>query len=138
MQPEVTLADPPELGDDLVEGKDDVDVGSAALEALAEAPDRLPATRAREVVLGVVGREAGRERGHRAQGSERPAEPDHALKARAAAAGMSFSEYLRTVLARTAARPTPEELAARIRARGVVIGHESSARSVRRLRDRGE
>ena len=61
-----------------------------------------------------------------------------ALKARAAAAGMSFSEYLRTVLARTADRPTPEELAARIRVRGVVARDESSARSVRRLRDRGE
>jgi len=66
-------------------------------------------------------------------------EPVHsALKARAAAAGMSFSEYLRTVLARTAARPTPEELAARIRARGVIARDESSVRSVRRLRDRGE
>ncbi len=66
-------------------------------------------------------------------------EPVHrVLKARAAAAGMSFSEYLRLVLARTADRPTPEELAARIRARGVVVREESSARSVRRLRDRGE
>ncbi len=61
-----------------------------------------------------------------------------ALKARAAAAGMSFSEYLRTVLARTADRPTPEELAARIRARGAVGREEWSVRSVRRLRDRGE
>ena len=66
-------------------------------------------------------------------------EPVHrALKARAAAAGMSFSEYLRTVLERTADRPTPEELAARIRARGVVARDEPSERSVRRLRDRGE
>jgi len=66
-------------------------------------------------------------------------EPVHrALKARAAAAGISFSEYLRTVLARTADRPTPEELAARIRARGVVERDESSARSVRRLRGGGE
>ncbi len=59
------------------------------------------------------------------------------LKARTAAAGMSFSEYLRTVLARTADRPTPAELAARIKARGVTARDESSARSVRRFRDRG-
>ncbi|MEJ7894647.1 MAG: hypothetical protein WKF94_18600 [Solirubrobacteraceae bacterium] len=66
-------------------------------------------------------------------------EPVHSVpKARAAAAGMSFSEHLRTVLARTAERPTPEELAARITARGVVARDESSVRSVRRLRDRGE
>jgi len=66
-------------------------------------------------------------------------EPVHrVLKARAAASGMSFSEYLRAVLARTAERPTPDELAARIRARGPVARDESSARSVRRLRDRGE
>jgi len=60
------------------------------------------------------------------------------LKARAAATGMSFSEYLRGVLARTAERPTPEELAARVRARGPVARDEPSERSVRRLRDRGE
>lgn len=67
-----------------------------------------------------------------------PEQVHSTLKARAAAAGMSFSEYLRTVLARTADRPTPEELAARIRARGVIARDESSARSVRRLRDHGE
>ncbi len=66
-------------------------------------------------------------------------EPVHrVLKARAAAAGMSFSEYLRAVLARTAERPTPEELAARIRARGVVALDQPSVDSVRRLRDHGE
>ncbi len=65
-------------------------------------------------------------------------EPVHrALKARAAASGVSFSEYLRTVLARTAERPTPEELAARIRARGTVSRDEPSERSVRRLREHG-
>ena len=62
----------------------------------------------------------------------------HALKARAAASGMSFSEYLRALLARTAARPTPEELAARIQARGPAPRDEPSERSVRRLRARGE
>lgn len=66
-------------------------------------------------------------------------EPVHrALKARAAASGMSFSQYLRTVLARAAERPTPEELAARIRARGRAARDEPSERSVRRLRDRSE
>lgn len=60
------------------------------------------------------------------------------LKARAAASGVSFSEYLRSLLARAAARPTPEELAARIRARGPARRDEASERSVRRLRDRGE
>jgi plasmid stability protein len=66
-------------------------------------------------------------------------EPVHrALKSRAAASGMSFSEYLRTLLARSAERPTPEELAARIRTRGPVDRDEPSERSVRRLRERGE
>jgi antitoxin FitA len=66
-------------------------------------------------------------------------EPVHrVLKARAAASGMSFSEYLRALLARTAERPTPEELAARIRARGTAVRDEPSERSVRRLRDHGE
>lgn len=66
-------------------------------------------------------------------------EPVHrAFEARAAASGASFSEYLRTVLARTASRPTPDELAARIRARGSTARDEPSERSVRRLHDRGE
>lgn len=66
-------------------------------------------------------------------------EPVHrALKARAAASGMSFSEYLRAILARTAERPTPEELAARIRARPAADPGEPSERAVRRLRDHGE
>lgn len=66
-------------------------------------------------------------------------EPVHrTLKARAAASGMSFSEYLRDVLARTASRPTPAELEARIAARGRVARAEPSEESVRRLRDHGE
>ncbi len=67
--------------------------------------------------------------------------PEHVhrtLKARAAASGTSLSEYLRTVLAREAARPTPCELAARVGARGATSLGEPSERSVRRLRDRGE
>jgi plasmid stability protein len=67
-----------------------------------------------------------------------PEDVHRALKARAAASGTSLSEYVRELLARAAARPTPEELAARIDARGVVRLNEPSERSVRRLRDRGE
>ncbi len=64
-----------------------------------------------------------------------PEEVHRALKARAAASG---TDYLRTVLARAAERPTPQELAGRVRARGHVIRDEPSERSVRRLRDGGE
>lgn len=67
--------------------------------------------------------------------------PEHVhrtLKARAAASGTSLSEYVRALLSRAAARPTPEELAERVRARGTVRLKEPSERSVRRLRDRGE
>ena len=60
------------------------------------------------------------------------------LKSRAALAGVSLSEYVRGVLARTAARPTPEELGARIGARGDVTPREPSEVSVRLLRDAGE
>jgi len=66
-------------------------------------------------------------------------EPVHRrLKARAAASGTSLSEYLRTVLSREAARPTPEELAERVAARGWVELAEPSEVSVRRLREHGE
>lgn len=66
-------------------------------------------------------------------------EPVHrALKGRAAASGTSLSEYLRSLLAREAARPTPDELAERARTRESVSRAEPSERSVRRLRDSGE
>jgi len=66
-------------------------------------------------------------------------EPVHrTLKARAAASGTSLSEYLRSVLSRAPARPTPAELAARVAARGQVERDEPSEASVRRLRDSGE
>ncbi|MGH2761014.1 MAG: FitA-like ribbon-helix-helix domain-containing protein [Thermoleophilaceae bacterium] len=66
-------------------------------------------------------------------------EPVHrTLKARAAASGTSLSEYLRSLLAREASRPTPEELAARAATRGRVHPPEPSERSVRRLRESGE
>jgi plasmid stability protein len=60
------------------------------------------------------------------------------LKSRAAASGVSLSEYLRTLLERDAARPTPAELAERIRARGAVTPPEPTEVTVRRLRDEGE
>ena len=67
-----------------------------------------------------------------------PEDVHRTLKARAAASGTSLSEYLRTMLSRDASRPTPDELAARIRARGAVHRDEPSEVSVRRLRDSGE
>ena len=67
-----------------------------------------------------------------------PEEVHRTLKARAAASGVSLSEYVRELLARMAARPTPAELAARVRARGAVRLKEPSERSIRRLRERGE
>ncbi len=67
-----------------------------------------------------------------------PEEVHRTLKARAAASGVSLSGYVRELLARTAARPTPAELAARVRARGAVRLKEPSERSIRRLRERGE
>jgi hypothetical protein len=51
---------------------------------------------------------------------------------------MTLSYYLRVILEQAALRPTPEELAARIRIRGRVELPEPSDRIVRRLRDRGE
>ena len=67
-----------------------------------------------------------------------PDEVHRTLKSRAAGAGVSLSEYLRTELARTARRPSTAELAARIAAREPGSLGESSQRSVRRLRDRDE
>lgn len=67
-----------------------------------------------------------------------PEDVHRALKARSAAEGVSLSEFLRGVLARTASRPTPEELHARIQARGSGELGEPSETAVRALRDRGE
>jgi len=67
-----------------------------------------------------------------------PPEVHARLKARAALAGVSLSEYLRGLLTRAAERPSPDELAARIRARGAVELAEPSEVTVRRLRDEGE
>ena len=67
-----------------------------------------------------------------------PEDVHRTLKARAAAAGVSLSEYVRGVLARSASRPTPVELSARVKARGAVVLDEPSETSVRAIRDRGE
>jgi antitoxin FitA len=67
-----------------------------------------------------------------------PEEAHRTLKARAALAGTSLSEYLRSELVKVASRPTPEELVARVRAREPVELDEPVAATLRRLRDAGE
>jgi plasmid stability protein len=67
-----------------------------------------------------------------------PEDTHRILKSRAALGGVSLSEYLRAMLARAAARPTPEELEARIAARGSVTLPVSSAEVVREIREHGE
>ena len=67
-----------------------------------------------------------------------PEEVHRTLKARAAASGTSLTEYVRSLLARSAARPTPDELTERIENRGIVALDEPSEHTVRNLRDRGE
>jgi plasmid stability protein len=67
-----------------------------------------------------------------------PEEIHHTLKARAALAGVSLSEYVRGVLTRTASRPTPAELSARVKARGATELAEPSEVIVRSIREHGE
>lgn len=57
------------------------------------------------------------------------------LKARAAEAGTSLSDYLLADLRKAAERPTPEELRERLRARPAVTLPEPAARAVRAERD---
>jgi hypothetical protein len=52
------------------------------------------------------------------------------LKARAARAGMSISEYLLREIKHSLARPTPEELLQRLRSHGRVNLAESAAEAV--------
>jgi plasmid stability protein len=52
------------------------------------------------------------------QGRNVPDDVHRTLKSRAAAAGMSLSDYLKRDLEETAARPSLEEVDARVRARG--------------------
>ena len=58
------------------------------------------------------------------------------LKARAATAGMSLSDYVLAELRRLAERPSREELLARIAARPVVRTRQRAADLVRAERDR--
>ncbi|MHB1859193.1 MAG: FitA-like ribbon-helix-helix domain-containing protein [Solirubrobacteraceae bacterium] len=67
-----------------------------------------------------------------------PEDVHRTMKMRAAVAGVSLSEYVRSVLARSTSRPTPAELRARIEARGHVALDEPSELAVRSIRDRGE
>jgi len=64
-----------------------------------------------------------------------PDEVHKKLKSRAAASGQSLTEYLREMLVKSADRPTPEELTARIRARGPLELDEPSEVTIRRMRD---
>jgi plasmid stability protein len=56
------------------------------------------------------------------------------LKARAARAGVSLTEYLRTELERVAASPTPDELVARLQSRRRVRPAETTADALRAVR----
>jgi len=60
------------------------------------------------------------------------------LRARAAAAGMSMSEYLRSELITMAARPTLEEVIARAQARHGGVPREEIVRVIREMRDAGD
>ena len=60
------------------------------------------------------------------------------LKARAALAGRSLSDYLREELARSAARPTPAELQERLASLTPAATDRSPADLVRELREHGE
>ena len=67
-----------------------------------------------------------------------PDDVHKALKARAALAGVSLSEYVRSLLVRDATRPTPAELAARIEARGPFAPSQPTEALIRSLREHGE
>jgi plasmid stability protein len=58
------------------------------------------------------------------------------LRARAAMAGMSLSDYLRLELARTAEQLTPEEVRTRLAAMSRTMVKESPAEALRAERDR--
>ena len=57
------------------------------------------------------------------------------MKARAAVAGMSLSDYLRAEIERVADRPTVDELRQRLAGRAAVIPSETAAAAVRAERD---
>ncbi len=58
------------------------------------------------------------------------------VKARAAAAGMSLSEYLLAEVRRSAEAPTMEEFVRRVRSRKLVNPPRASAELIREERDR--
>ena len=64
-----------------------------------------------------------------------PPELHRKLKARAAQAGMSLSDYLLTDIADRAALPTPEEFEARLRELPPVELDEAPHETLRRMRD---
>jgi plasmid stability protein len=64
-----------------------------------------------------------------------PARVHRELKARAARAGMTLSDYLMEIIRRASERPEPGELLMRLRERSPVYLTESPAESVRALRD---
>lgn len=64
-----------------------------------------------------------------------PDEVHRTLKMRAAAKGVSLSDYLLREIERVAERPTLEEVYARIKAAGPVHPSEDSATAVRAIRD---
>jgi plasmid stability protein len=59
------------------------------------------------------------------------------LKARAALAGMSLSDYLLSEIGELAERPTVEELRARLDGRSAVTPSPAPAEAIRAERDRG-
>jgi plasmid stability protein len=65
-----------------------------------------------------------------------PNELHRRLKARAALAGMTLSEYLLHEIRRVAERPSVEELRARLQGRSAVTPAVPPARAVRAERDR--
>ncbi|MDP8956851.1 MAG: hypothetical protein M3N24_07840 [Actinomycetota bacterium] len=67
-----------------------------------------------------------------------PDELHRRLKERAAAAGMSLSEFLLAEIRRSAETPTTAELVERVRSRRLVSPRETSAEIVRRARDERE
>lgn len=69
---------------------------------------------------------------------EVPEDLHRSLKARAAQSGTSLSEYLRAELALIAARPTPDEVRARLAKRTAVATEERPADILRRLRASGD
>jgi plasmid stability protein len=65
-----------------------------------------------------------------------PDELHRRLKARAALAGLSLSDYLLRQIREIAERPTIEELRARLQSRSAVVPSPSPAKAVRAERDR--